>query len=227
MGNIMHKINLLLLGLLLSCQSNSNLDLNKMESSGPIPAPSEAPEDWLLAHIDLETTGLLPGFHEMIDIGLVYTDLDGQILDSLFLRIQPEHPERLSEGAFNVNAFDPQKWEDLGALSQTSALDSLFSFHNKTANKKHVMLIAYNSHFDSAFLDHLFRSANKTWRELYHYYILDIPSMAWALGYRDLTGSALMEKFGIKDEPHISHLHTGITGAMKNVRIYKALIQNK
>jgi len=224
---IMKKLLFLLLLIFISCQTNSNLDLSKMESSGPIPAPNAEPDNWLLAHIDVETTGLQPGFHEMIDIGLVYTDLEGEILDSLFLRIQPQHPERLSEGAFNVNAFDPQKWQELGALTNAAAVNSIISFHKKTANEKNVMLIAYNSHFDSAFLDHLFRSANETWRELYHYFIMDIPSMAWALGYRDLTGQELMEKFNIKDEPYISHLHTGITGAQKNVRIYRALIQNK
>ena len=180
----MRKMILLVLLVLFSaCQNKSNFDLGKMESTGPVPAPSEAPEQWLLAHIDVETTGLLPGFHEMIDIGLVYTDLEGEIVDSLFLRIQPQFPERLSEGAYNVNAFDPEKWKELGALSHVAAVDSIIAFHHKIPENSHVMLVAYNSHFDAAFLDHLFRSADKTWRELYHYFILDIPSMAWALGY--------------------------------------------
>ena len=33
----------------------------------------KAPDQWLLAHIDVETTGLLPGHHEMIDVGIVMT----------------------------------------------------------------------------------------------------------------------------------------------------------
>ena len=33
----------------------------------------KAPDQWLLAHIDVETTGLLPGHHEMIDVGNVMT----------------------------------------------------------------------------------------------------------------------------------------------------------
>lgn len=68
--------------------------------------PTANPAGWLLAFVDVETTGLVPGYHEMIDLGLVITDLDGVRIDSLFLRIQPEHPERLSEGAREVNAFD-------------------------------------------------------------------------------------------------------------------------
>jgi|ETNmetMinimDraft_8_1059916.scaffolds.fasta_scaffold36533_1 uncharacterized protein YprB with RNaseH-like and TPR domain len=33
----------------------------------------KAPDQWLLAYIDVETTGLLPGHHEMIDMGIVMT----------------------------------------------------------------------------------------------------------------------------------------------------------
>ncbi len=57
----------------ISCNDIDKLELDKMESKGPVLHPSEAPNDWLLAHIDVETTGLLPGYNEMIDIGIVMT----------------------------------------------------------------------------------------------------------------------------------------------------------
>jgi DNA polymerase III alpha subunit (gram-positive type) len=186
-------------------------------------APASAPEAWLLAFVDVETTGLQPGWHEMIDLGLVMTDLEGTVLDSLFLRLQPRHPERTSEGARRVNAFDARRWRDLGALQPAAAIDSLRTFHRATAGDRHVMLVAFNSQFDAAFLDHLFRSTGGSWRELYHYFVLDIPSMAWSRGYRDLTGTALARRLGVEDEPHVADRHTGITGAMLNVRLYRAL----
>lgn len=185
--------------------------------------PVGAPDQWMLAHLDVETTGLVAGFHEMIDFGIVYTDLDGRVRDSLFLRIMPEHPERISEGARRVNGFDVARWRAHGALSQQAAVDSLRSFHRRAAGNHSVMLVAFNSHFDAAFLDHLFRSRGGTWRELYHYFVLDIPSMAWALGLRDLTGAGLSRRLGVADEPRVADEHTGITGAMLNVRIYQAL----
>src|SRR5690606_19541372 len=107
--------------------------------------------------VDVETTGLVPGWHEMIDLGVVLTDLDGTVLDSLFLRVQPEHPERTSEGARRVNAFDPDRWRALGALSPRAAVDSLRRFHRRVAGERPTLLVAFNSHFDAAFLDHLFR----------------------------------------------------------------------
>jgi len=163
----------------------------------------------------------------MIDIGIVMTDLEGKVIDSLFIRIQPDHPKRLSPGAFAVNAYDPDKWNELGALSTGESVDSIIAFHKAVAAGKNTLMVAYNCQFDAAFLDHLFRSAGKTWRELYYYFILDIPSMAWGLGIRDLTSQKFMQQYNIADEPHTAELHTGITGAMKNVRIYRALLQYK
>ena len=73
-------------------------------------------------------------------------------------------------------------------------------------------MVAFNSHFDASFLDHLFRSNDRSWRELYHYFVLDLPSMAWTLGIRGLTGTSVSAALGIEDEPHVAELHTGITG---------------
>jgi len=217
---------ILLMILFISCQEKPPVDLDRLENiPNPAALPSEAPKDWLLAHIDVETTGLVPGYHEMIDIGIAMTDLEGELIDTLFLRIQPDYPERLSPGAYEVNAFNVKKWQELGALSSKAAVDSIVAFHHRVAAGRTVLFVAYNSHFDSAFLDHLFRKANRTWRELYYYFVLDIPSMAWGLGLRDLTSDQLMARYNIQDEPHTAELHTGITGALVNVRIYRALLR--
>ncbi len=174
--------------------------------------------------MDVETTGLIPGYHEMIDIGIVMTDLDGVEKDALFLRIQPQHPERTDEGARAVNAFDVDRWVELGASSIPEAIDRITSFHSEVAGDKSVLMVAFNSHFDAAFLDHLFRAGDRSWRELYHYFILDVPSMAWSLGHRGLTGQSLAAALGVEDEPHTAELHTGITGARLNARLYRALL---
>ena len=186
--------------------------------------PDEASGGWLLAFVDVETTGLVPGYHEMIDIGIVMTDLDGAELGDLFVRIQPDHPERIDEGARAVNAYEEDRWRELGALSAEAAIDRIVSFHEQNAGSRNVLMVAFNSHFDAAFLDHLFRSRERSWRELYHYFILDLPSMAWSLGIRDLTGTSIANKLGVADEPHVAELHTGITGARLNARIYRALL---
>ncbi len=205
------------------CNSNKNSDVLTFMDVGSS-LPSTNPDEWLMAFVDVETTGLIPGYHEMIDIGMVITDLEGNVIDSMFCLVQPEHPERLSEGAYAVNAFDPQLWNSRGALSSKAAVDSIMSFHNRVADGRYVLLTAFNSQFDTAFMDHLFRSCDHSWRELFHYMVLDVPSMAWGLGFRDIRPYTLMEKYNVTDEPHVAKDHTGITGAMLNVRIYQAII---
>lgn len=190
-------------------------------------SPTEDSDRWLLAFLDVETTGLVPGWHEMIDLGLVVTDLEGAPVDSLFLRIQPEHPERASEGAVAVNAFDPERWREMGALAPAAAVDSLVRFQRRAAGDRPVMLVAFNSWFDTAFLDHLFRGSGRSWRELYHYFVMDVPSMAWSLGLRGLTGSELSSTLGVPDEPHVAEQHTGLTGARLNARLYRALLRHR
>ena len=187
--------------------------------------PSEDPENWLLAFVDVETTGLVPGHHEMIDIGIVILDIGGSEIDRLFIRIMPPHPERISEGAAIVNGFSLERWQKLQAVSVKAAVDSLISFHQSVTDGKNVLMVAYNCSFDAAFLDHLFRGAGKSWRELYYYYILDIPSMAWGLGLQQLFGTDVANFFGIPDEPRTPNEHTGITGADLNIRIYRELLK--
>lgn len=186
--------------------------------------PDEQSSQWRLAFVDVETTGLIPGYHEMIDIGIVVTDIDGLELGELFLRIQPEHPERTDEGARAINAFDEQRWRKLGALNADEAIEKITTFHKEVATGKNILMVAYNSHFDAAFLDHLFRKQERSWREIYHYFILDLPSMAWSLGIRGLTGTSISEVLAIEDETHIPELHTGITGARFNARVYRSLV---
>jgi beta-lactamase class D len=193
----------------------------------PSSSPAAEPDRWLLAFLDVETTGLVPGWHEMIDLGLVVTDLEGAPVDSLFLRIQPEHPERASEGAIAVNAFDPDRWRELGALDPGGAADSLARFQRRVAGDRSVMLVAFNRWFDTAFLDHLFRGTGRSWRELYHDFVMDVPSMAWSRGLRGLTGSALSAALGVPDEPHVAEDHTGLTGARLNARLYRALLRER
>lgn len=198
--------------------------LGSVANAQTLRLPAEAADDWLLAFVDVETTGLIPGYHEMIDIGIVMTDLDGVEQGNLFIRIQPEHPERTQEGARAVNAFNTERWEELDALTIDEAIDRIVSFHQVITGDKSVLMVAFNSHFDAAFLDHLFRARDRSWRELYHYVILDLPSMAWGQGDRSLTGQSLAKALGVEDEPRIAEQHTGITGAELNARLYRALI---
>lgn len=195
--------------------------------------PATHPRDWLLAFVDVETTGLVPGKHEMIDLGVIYTDLEGNELDRLFMRITPRHPERTQREAVQVNGFSMARWDTLGAISPDSAASKLIAFHDSLTMGRGALMVALNSQFDAAFLHHFLRDTGygakgeQSWRRLYHYYVMDIPSMAWSLGYRELTGTGLSRVLDVPDEPHNALQHNGLNGAALNLRLYRALLIEK
>ena len=191
----------------------------------PSKSPAEAPGNWLLAHVDVETTGLVPGYHEMVDIGIIMTDLDGNEMDRLFVRIMPDHPERTAPGAAAVNGFSVELWTERGFVRTSDAVDDIAAFHHRVADGKDVLFVGYNAWFDISFVDHLFRNSGRTWRELYHYFILDLPSMAWSLGIHDLGGQGMNDKLQTEPETSDPLKHTGITGAASNVEVYRAILK--
>ncbi|MEN8223018.1 MAG: exonuclease domain-containing protein [Acidobacteriota bacterium] len=213
---IIRKTGLLIVIVILFFSVSSAVQISKKVKS---PIPDQDSKKWLLAHVDVETTGVIPGYHEMIDIGIVMTDLAGNIIDSLFFRIQAKHPERSDPDALKVNSYNHKKWEQSGALTSGKAVKKIIDFVNKVKGNKTVMIVAHNSHFDTAFIDHLFRSEGRSWEDIFYYYVLDIPSMAWGLG---VTHSQIMDHYNIKEEPHT---HSGDNGAMLNVRVYKGILK--
>lgn len=186
--------------------------------------PPGDPDAWVLAHVDVETTGLDPAYHEMIDIGMIYTDLEGRELGRLHLRILPAHPGRLDEGARRVNGFDAAAWVAGGALSEAEAVRRIVEFHEHNRAGKRVLFTAYNAWFDQAFTSALFARHGAAWREFYFYHVLDLPSMAWGQGLRALNATELAAALGLPDETRVPSEHTGITGAAFNLAVYRALL---
>jgi oligoribonuclease (3'-5' exoribonuclease) len=178
-----------------------------------------------LALIDVETTGLDADVHEMIDIGAVYVDTEGQELGRFFIRINPAHPERAQAGAKAVNGYIEERWRSLGAVSPAEALRAFEEFHRRTAADRTMIFTAFNVGFDQAFVSRWLRREGRSFRDWYFYQVLDLPSMAWGQGIRELTGSKIAEALGVPDETRDPLKHTGETGADFNLAIYRELLR--
>lgn len=190
------------------------------------PSPDTASE-WGLAIIDVETTGLDPAYDEMIDIGAVYTDLDGNELGSFFSRMMPPHADRVHPAAAAVNGYSKARWESLGAPSEAQAAAEFLDFHARTAGGRKFIFVAYNTPFDKGFVDAWLKRNASSFDALYLYMPLDLPSVAWGLGYQVLGGRQLAAALGIPEETSDPLLHTGQTGAEWNVLVYRALLERR
>jgi len=140
----------------------------------------------VLALIDVETTGLDPDRHEMIDIGAIYIESDGRELGRFFVRMHPAHPERADPGAQAVNGFSVERWQSLRAVSAAEAADRFEAFHQSVAKDRKVIFTAFNVWFDQAFVSRWLAREQRSFRHWYHYQVLDLPSMTWARGLRGL-----------------------------------------
>ncbi|WP_421792697.1 3'-5' exonuclease [Hyphobacterium sp.] len=186
--------------------------------------PTEAPENWALAIVDVETTGLDPAYNEMIDLGAIYTDLDGNEIGRFFIRMNPDHPDRASEGARGVNGYDEARWQELGAVSEEEAVAAFLAFHEDMSGERTIIFTAYNAYFDRSFLDALLQEHGSSFRDLYTYYVLDLPSVAWGHGLRHLRSSGNAVAIGLEPETDDPLLHTGETGSQFNLELYRAIL---
>ncbi|WP_440957451.1 exonuclease domain-containing protein [Oceanicaulis sp. LC35] len=188
------------------------------------PWPAEAPESWGLAIVDVETTGLEPGEHELVDLGAIYTDVHGNELGRFFVRVMPDHPERAGEIARSINGFSEERWQSLGAISQAEAAAQFLAFHEQMSTERRFVFTAYNASFDRGFVDAWLNAHGSDFEALYTYFALDLPSVAWGAGAIDLVNADVAAAYGVEAETSDPMLHTGLSGAEWNLELYRAML---
>lgn len=184
----------------------------------------DATESRGLAIVDVETTGLDPSHHEMVDLGVIYTDLDGNELGRFFVRIQPEHPERASEIAQDINGFSVERWESLEAVAPETAVNRFLAFHEEHSSNRQYLFTAYNASFDRSFLDALLKRHESGFASLYPYFTLDLPSMAFGAGSPTMINGEVAAFFDVAPETNDPLKHTGMSGAEWNLALYRAML---
>lgn len=167
---------------------------------------------------DLETTGLDPSRHEIIEIGLVVVrQRDFKIIDRLSVKVKPRHIETAIKEALGINGYTREGWRN--AISLTRAMEQ---YSRKTRN---AIFVAHNVTFDWSFIGEAFKKTRT--RNLMDYHRIDLFSVAWAKLERlkklkKFRGSELCKFLGIPEEPEP---HSAINGAWVAYEILKKLRQ--
>ncbi len=106
-----------------------------------------------IAITDLETTGTDPQINEIIEIGLVLIDQTTlKILDTLDVKVKPEHIEAATEFALKLNGYNEAGWRDAISLREGVA--------QYIAKTKDAIFCASPVTFDWAFMAAAFRKTN-------------------------------------------------------------------
>lgn len=171
----------------------------------------------ILALIDLETTGLDPETHEIIEIGLVVCDSKNfTILDEWDIKIKPEHPETGHPKAFEVNGYNEEEWKD--AVDLRTGMDWL------ARKVKGATMMSYNISFDQGFLQAAFKKTGILDPMSYHR--LDLLTLAWSKIPQTRISSWSLKNvcthLGITPEAVV---HRGAAGAGKAFEVYRALME--
>lgn len=175
--------------------------------------------DKKLAFIDVETTGMNPLTHEVIEIGCLLAKLDEQgvyqELDSFEIKVKPEHIETAEQEALRVNRYDEANW--LFAHTQKEAFTEL-------AKKcEGCVLVAQNTPFDYSFL--LAGFMRNGIKDPFFFAKLDTISLAYLRFRKDpemtsFSLRSLCEKYGIKNEK----AHAALADIRATFEVFKKLM---
>ena len=190
----------------------------------------------LLAAVDLETTGVRPGYNEIIQIAVLPLNSDFRPLESVrpfYTVVKPNYPERASKGATAKHRLQINDLL-LHAPSQEKVADLLVEWFEalRLPVNKSLMPLAHNWAFESSFL--------KSWLgielvdQLFHAHARD--SMTLAIAVNDLSA------FAGEDMPfnhvNLNHLckqlkihnvnpHDALSDCMAEATLYRTLLQMK
>jgi len=125
---------------------------------------SRTPPHWFghrLAAVDVETTGLDPMYHEIVQLAILPLDGDIRPLKGVMpfqIFIKPEFPERINKDAMRVNNITIEKLLTVG-VDRDTAIDQLITWkkklglgHTQGGFERRLMPLAHNWPFDYSFL---------------------------------------------------------------------------
>src|ERR1017187_4498718 len=191
--------------------------------SWPVPeAKKYSFQDRPLLILDLETTGLDPAIHDVLEIGAVLCHQRTSAIQSTFqVKIEPWRLELAQPKALEVNGYTPERWQF--AVRRREAWTSFFDFG------RNAIMSSWNAHFELGFIQppiHSYFPHNND-DDLKRFgpfdrHLIDLPSIAWAvLGPQAKLGKDyIAAALGLPPEPKP---HGALTGALHASSILKAL----
>lgn len=169
-----------------------------------------------LAFIDLETTGLIAGKHEIIEIGCVLVDqATMQEIESFELKIKPQHIETADPQSLIINKYRESDW--------VFAVDLKAGLEHFTKKINGAIIVAHNLFFDWGFIERALQECGIPEPD---HRKLDLFSIAWAKLHKESWAErfslrALCEYLGI-DNPRA---HTALSDSQTAFLIYKKLME--
>lgn len=167
-----------------------------------------------LAFLDIETTGLSPNDHEVLEVAYVLDHVGGAYTEDYFSL--PIYEHRADPQALKVNRY----WERRDDLMQVE-LSPFAAAAKLKRNLEDCIIVGANPAFDTAFLGHFL------WQHCitppWYYRSVDINTLAagWLKHPLPLSTAEVAQAFEV---PLSDDQHTALADARWNRAAYKAII---
>lgn len=187
----------------------------------------------MLVTVDVETTGRLAGYHEIIQIAVQPLTSDVKPVPDInpfYMNIAPEFPERAEAAAGRVHGLDLDELI-ANCPSQDKAADLFDEWFQKLKLpfRKQLIPLAHNWSFERGFLTHFL--GLETFNQLFHYHPRD--TMLFASSINDACAyhgkdiafnyiglGSLCSKFGIT----MDRAHDALSDARATAELYRRML---
>lgn len=166
---------------------------------------------------DIETTGLNPIKHEIIEIGAVRIKSDSLIeIADFSVKIKPT----------NLDVADPESLDliDFVNIDWTNSKNLLVAIKDFNKFAENGLLAGWNFSFDWSFLSRYFYSNNVA--ELFDYHRIDLMSIAYDFSKRIKsieTGGISLRKFAKFFEIDFPETHSALADAKLTAEVYRRI----
>lgn len=140
--------------------------------------------------LDLETTGLHPECHEIIEIGAVEVSADlSQCGRGMSMKVRPSRIEMADPEALRINGYSEDEWG--GAHELSEAVDDL-----RQLIQPKIIIAGWHPEFDTAFLDRVHIATNRRRMDVCSAVMLMVP------GLENYSMTNVAKHFGVPDGGH-------------------------
>ena len=168
-----------------------------------------------ITYVDLETSGLKPWEHEIIEIAAVRCD--GKTLEiksQVSVKVKPKGP--VSPDAARINGYTPEKWTD--AISLEHALKLLFP------QIEGARWAGSNPSFDRSFVQQACKKTNLEFPKLSSFRMIDTNAMIEPWIFHGIIPNAgldeLIKLFGLPPRAE----HSALSDALFTREVYKRIV---
>jgi len=187
----------------------------------------------LLCALDLETTGLVAGYHEIVQICILPLDGDLNPVDEIspfYMNMCPLHPERIDPYAMKVNGLDPKHLATCPEPHQVAeVLEDWFQGLELPQNKR-LAYLTQNAPFDIPFMrlwlghkgfDRYFMRRGRDTMFLAQGYNDAAAFQGKPVPFGTVSLRGLCNKLGIQLDNH----HDALADCVATAKVYKELLR--